>query len=239
MIKLYFIRHAQAANQTETVPGVHPNPHLSETGFQQAQKLAEKLKELKLDIDVLYSSSMLRALDTAKIIHEKLKIPWQVWPALIETGRRDWPKLRGENYNNKEISSKELSKVNEEEHFLKELYPALSELKNYYPDINLSQPFDWPDLWWIPMYKEKREKAYARANKVINSFKAKYLDDDITIAVVSHAAFGSVLFTIMLGSKPCDYNRYSFENASISRLDLDKEKVILRFHNYIFHCSKI
>lgn len=45
-------------------------------------------------LDAIYSSSLLRTLQTTKPTYDKLQAPWHVWPSLCETGRRRWPLLR-------------------------------------------------------------------------------------------------------------------------------------------------
>ena len=78
---IYFVRHGESEGNKK---GLHQGPEvpLSEEGIKQAQTLAERLKKHR--IDVIYSSSMIRAKQTAKIISDKLKIPVESWDYLKE-----------------------------------------------------------------------------------------------------------------------------------------------------------
>jgi len=68
-VKIYSTRHGQTDfNKKDLILGVTDIP-LNETGKAQAEELAELLKDRK--IDVIVSSPMKRALDTAKKVSEK------------------------------------------------------------------------------------------------------------------------------------------------------------------------
>jgi broad specificity phosphatase PhoE len=67
---VYFIRHGDR----KFIPNTPP-PHdtsLSEKGKAQAKSLAEELLKIKDEVDVLYSSSMKRAKETAEIVGKQL-----------------------------------------------------------------------------------------------------------------------------------------------------------------------
>ncbi len=81
-MKIYLIRHGESvANKgglsqtSETL--------LSEQGIKQAKDVAKRLTRLK--IDLIYSSTHLRAKQTAEIISKKIKKPIEYWENLIET----------------------------------------------------------------------------------------------------------------------------------------------------------
>ncbi|MGE6261121.1 histidine phosphatase family protein [Heyndrickxia sporothermodurans] len=63
---IYIVRHGQTVwNKANRMQG-HLDSQLTKTGKMQAMSLRERLKEVKFD--VIYSSSSLRAINTAKII---------------------------------------------------------------------------------------------------------------------------------------------------------------------------
>jgi len=78
---VYFVRHGESEGNKK---GLHQGPEvpLSEEGIKQGQVLAERLKKYR--INVIYSSSMIRAKQTAEIISNKLKIPIEFWENLTE-----------------------------------------------------------------------------------------------------------------------------------------------------------
>ncbi len=92
---IFLVRHGQAEmNAEHKLSGqLEPNP-LTEKGRQQARKLAIKL--LDVPIDVIFSSDLERAYETAKIISEnypgKDQVPIYVAAELRE---RYWGKLEG------------------------------------------------------------------------------------------------------------------------------------------------
>ncbi len=68
--KLYLIRHGQSAGNVEGTFGGHSPTPLSDLGKKQALITAEALSKEK--IDVVYSSDLLRAVQTAEPLAEKL-----------------------------------------------------------------------------------------------------------------------------------------------------------------------
>jgi len=85
-MKLYLIRHGESiANRVETDQSMEVS--LSENGIEQAKMASKKLAGLK--IDVIYSSTHLRAKQTAEVISRKINKPIEYWEDLIEA---DMPK---------------------------------------------------------------------------------------------------------------------------------------------------
>jgi len=65
-MKLYLTRHGQTEENKKGILQGHIPGKLSSLGMEQAKKLALRLKDI--DFDIIYSSDLARALDTAKII---------------------------------------------------------------------------------------------------------------------------------------------------------------------------
>src|ERR1035437_162590 len=65
-INIYLIRHGQTTGDIEDRYGGEYNDHLSELGKKQAKQLAEKLS--KENIEIIYSSPLIRTQETAKIL---------------------------------------------------------------------------------------------------------------------------------------------------------------------------
>lgn len=88
MAKLYVVRHANTALNTQSRIRGWSNPPLDATGKQDAHKLATKLLAEKCNVDVLACSDLDRAVQTAKVIGEALGVkqllmdwhfrPWDV-----------------------------------------------------------------------------------------------------------------------------------------------------------------
>lgn len=93
--RLILIRHGETDWNIEGRYQGQEDPPLNEQGLKQARQLARDIA--KLDIDVLYSSPLLRASQTAEIIQLHLNIPLFIEPRLKEIHQGDWQsRLRSE-----------------------------------------------------------------------------------------------------------------------------------------------
>lgn len=71
---IYFVRHGQSIDNTREKPVLQgPDDPLSEFGKEQAQFVADRLTSVHAEI--IFSSPMPRARDTAQIIHEATSLP--------------------------------------------------------------------------------------------------------------------------------------------------------------------
>jgi phosphohistidine phosphatase len=68
-MKLYLVQHAKAASKD-----VDPERPLTEEGRSDIQKVANFIKSLKLSVDNLWHSTKTRAIQTAEILAEVIKI---------------------------------------------------------------------------------------------------------------------------------------------------------------------
>jgi 2,3-bisphosphoglycerate-dependent phosphoglycerate mutase len=105
-MQLYFIRHGQSLNnalwgQTQDVKSFIVDPELTNIGRRQAEYLAGYLKESQPEagdpiwdpqnitgfgITHLYTSLMLRAVQTGSVISQQLGLPLNAWIDLHERG---------------------------------------------------------------------------------------------------------------------------------------------------------
>ena len=86
---LLLIRHGENEHvKLGKMAGRLPGVHLNERGQQQAQALAEALKEVP--IKVIYSSPLERAIETAQPIAESHKLSVIEDPDLLETDMGNW-----------------------------------------------------------------------------------------------------------------------------------------------------
>lgn len=98
MNRIFLIRHGETDwNVIGRYQG-QADPPLNQPGWDQANVLAEKL--LNEHLDVLYSSPLLRASQTARVITGRLQIPLRLDPRLMEIHQGDWQgRLRAEIEN--------------------------------------------------------------------------------------------------------------------------------------------
>lgn len=67
---IYFVRHGETDNNLEGIIQGQLDIPLNENGIQQAIEIKNKLKDL--DIDIIFSSPLLRAKQTTEIINDSL-----------------------------------------------------------------------------------------------------------------------------------------------------------------------
>jgi len=80
MTQMYIVRHGEYIHSEEPPYDLG----LSSEGILQAQKLRDRLAGENLDIAVLISSSMTRALQTAEILSSVLKLQVEIEPDMDE-----------------------------------------------------------------------------------------------------------------------------------------------------------
>lgn len=90
--RLIIIRHAEAEGNTKRLFQGWTDGKLTEKGHIQAKRVAERLKET--EIDVLYSSSLSRTLQTASYISEMKGLPIIRTDKLKEINGGDWEDVR-------------------------------------------------------------------------------------------------------------------------------------------------
>lgn len=89
-MKLFLVRHGETAwNRDRRIQGSRSNTPLNQTGIEQADLIADLLKQEKLDS--IYSSPLKRAMDTAQAIARECKLAVRVVPELreIDAGELD------------------------------------------------------------------------------------------------------------------------------------------------------
>jgi broad specificity phosphatase PhoE len=95
MTIIVLIRHGETDWNIEGRYQGQADPPLNARGVLQAQQLAEELK--KSDLQILYTSPLLRAKQTAQVLSDKLRIPEIDEPRLMEIHQGDWQtRLRSE-----------------------------------------------------------------------------------------------------------------------------------------------
>jgi len=91
MADIYLVRHGQNEDNSEGILNGHRDRPLTDLGRRQAVEVAQKLRDN--GIQVVYSSPLVRAHETATIIAEQVGLTVQVEPNLIE---RDFGALTGQ-----------------------------------------------------------------------------------------------------------------------------------------------
>lgn len=88
MATIFLIRHGTNDSIGKRLVGRMPGIHLNQKGIEQAQALADLLKDFP--VKAIFSSPMERTLETAKPLAAILGLPIQVHPELNEADFGDW-----------------------------------------------------------------------------------------------------------------------------------------------------
>eukprot|EP00471_Norrisiella_sphaerica_P009331 CAMPEP_0184501746 /NCGR_PEP_ID=MMETSP0113_2-20130426/48465_1 /TAXON_ID=91329 /ORGANISM="Norrisiella sphaerica, Strain BC52" /LENGTH=324 /DNA_ID=CAMNT_0026890621 /DNA_START=36 /DNA_END=1010 /DNA_ORIENTATION=- len=214
ILRVLLIRHAESVNnrlyQELCDTGRHnywdydrlPDPPLTEKGWVQAEELAMRLErnpELydfdgrQLGIQRIYTSAMYRALQTSSPMHRHMRIPTEVWPDIHETGgifHINEGMLRGLTHDQVAV-----------------------EFAGY--EIPRGTVRD--NGWWrggAETYEQMLARTHSTKRRLIKM--AGELDDDMTIAMVSHGSFLSALIRALTQAK-CSF---ALLNTSISCIDI-------------------
>lgn len=86
-MNLYFVRHARQSS-----PLCNVNVDLSEQGLEQARLLAQRLKTVPFD--ALYSSNLIRAVQTAEIVNQYHHLTHEVREGIQEIDFGDWTGMK-------------------------------------------------------------------------------------------------------------------------------------------------
>ncbi len=91
-MKLYLIRHGET-NANKKHAHNTPQTKLTKEGIKQAKIVAKRFKGV--GIDLIYSSPLTRAMQTAEIISKTTKLPIEKWGDIVEvrTASINWGKL--------------------------------------------------------------------------------------------------------------------------------------------------
>ena len=237
MAELYLIRHGQSqnnafaaeskANATEEAPRTS-DPSLTRAGYAQAKCVAGYLATEADKTDVrdatpvgddhgihkLYTSAMLRALQTTQPIAEALGLTPEIWLDVHEEGGiwLDQGDGRGA------IGHAGLTR---------------ERIATQFPGFELPEAVTEAGWWNRPF--ESRDDLVRRAARVAQDVRRDIAGQESRVAIVSHGTFISLLIQHLLLGRYVPDIRFSNHNTGISRLDFDGESVMLRYLNRIDH----
>lgn len=176
---LYLIRHAQSQNNAKPVYCRTVDPPLTSVGRLQTQYLSESLS--RVPFDMLVTSPVLRAVQTARGIHDRTDHHVHVWMNLFEEGGLDPCDGRQANQCSPGKTRSQISQ-----------YAALDPMR-----CTLDPSITESGWWGRP--RESADAAACRATEV-----ARRLTDCVGglnhgAVVVTHAAFKSRLLLNLVG----------------------------------------
>lgn len=138
-MNLIIIRNTEAPSNTNFVVGGRCNESLTEKGVRQAQELAKQLKS-NINYDVIFSSPVNRALETANIINYK-KLPIIVDERITERDPGNLLLKSRDLVNKSEWNSLKMLRTKDGTETLLSLIRRvksfIEDLKKMYPDKNI------------------------------------------------------------------------------------------------------
>jgi len=159
----YLFRHGETNLNAEGIwQGARINSALNEVGKTQAAELGKKL--LPLGIEVIYSSTLRRAMQTTSIVNDKLDVPSILCGGLIEC---NFGKAEGKTYE---------------------------EVRRLYPETVNAVLYPTPATWdarFPGLYSESKHEVYTRVRNTLEFIAAK--DNSMVIGISTHGGVMSAL----------------------------------------------
>ena len=227
-MELYLIRHGQSANNATEASGERVcDPPLTEMGRRQSELTARRVGDLDwarlnehdghrgVGLTRLYSSPMLRALETADAIRKTTgRIP-HVWIDVHEHGGIWLDHGDGKGPVGLPGMTRE-------------------QMRERFPDFVIPQGVQGDGWWSRPM--ESDESAFVRARIVASQLQG-LAETEERIGIVSHGGFADSMIGALLNLPFAPALRFSHNNGAISRVDVTPGRVELRFLNRLDHLS--
>ncbi|MFO7679326.1 MAG: histidine phosphatase family protein [Chloroflexota bacterium] len=243
-MQLYIIRHGQsynnalwAKNQSEN--GRLADPHLTEIGEKQAEHLARYVAETDrltppdgapnahnrfgYHFTHLYTSLMLRAVQTGAPLAEALAMPLLAWPIIHE-----WGGIMGNDAETgAPIPQPGLDRAYFAKHFSGLVLP---------PDLG-------DEGWWGKRPFEPRENSYHRAKQFIHQLLQRHDGTDDRVALVTHGGFTGMMLQVIFNTQESNTSLRAAEtqtwlvsnNTSITRLDFEEDRILMMYQNRLDH----
>lgn len=233
-MELYIIRHGQSANNALKEGGQRVcDPPLTDIGEAQADRLAHYLKAAGagvercndagtvqncsgFEFDRIFSSPMLRAIQTAAPVGKALGVRPEIWIDIHEEGGI-W---LDEGDGRGEVG-----------------FPGLtrSEIAARFPDF--VAPETLTDEGWWNRPPEIKVEWCARAGRVASALHERFAGTAERIALVCHGGFANDLLHAVFAGVP-DSIYFESPNTAISRLDFNgKGWVQVRYLNRVAHLT--
>jgi len=234
-MQFYFIRHGQSENnvlwkRTGSSRGRSEDPELTKVGRQQAEFVAQFLRQADrpdcksgghggdiqsvagFGITHLYSSLMVRAVATGTAIAKAFDLPLVAWEDLHE-----W----GGIYLKDEQTGERIGQAGKNRAYF----------EAHYPDLVLPDSLGEAGWWNRPF--EEPEQRLARAKRFLCDLMERHGHTDDRVAVVSHGGYYNYLLAAILNLPDREGYWFALNNAAITRIDFNDERIGLIYLNRI------
>lgn len=231
-MQLYFIRHAQSTNNALWAQSGYSNtrnedPELTEIGRQQAVILADFLSRGDpkgggvcepgspdgFQITHLYTSLMVRAVETGVQISRAIGLPPVAWEDVHEEGGI---------YLEDEQSQERVGLPGKSRAYF----------QAHYPELVLPEEMN-DSGWWNERPFEEVEARRRRAKRFLADLLVRHGDTQDRVAIVSHGGFYNLFIHTILDRPARNGLWFTMYNAGISRLDIEEYGSSLVYHNRV------
>ncbi len=245
-MQLYLIRHGQSQNnalwvRTGSFKERVEDPLLTDIGEQQAQTTAEFITQSDngnsaeipddprddpfnrtgFGFTHLYTSLMIRAIQTATPIAQATGLPLLAWEEIHERG--------GIFHEDPETGE-----------YIGRPGPNRAFFESTFPHLQLPDTLGEAGWWNRPM--ETAPQTFERAIAFSRALLERHGDSNDRVAIVTHGGFTFALMTALLGLTPrhdalgeSRRARVSVNNTSITRYEVDNETARLIYFNRLDH----
>lgn len=229
-MQFYFIRHAQSTNNllwdlTGSNDNRNEDPPLTALGKQQSQRLADFLLRGNPDggkisshsgqsgfgLTHLYTSLMLRAVETGMTVADTLCLPLIVWEDFHE---------QGGIYLTNEVSGERNGLPGKTRSFF----------QTYFPGLILPTSLD-DTGWWHQRPYETSEQSVLRAQNLLNELLDRHAESNDRVAVISHGGFYNAFLCILLNLPVQNGLWFRLNNSAITRIDFHDDEIRLVYMN--------
>lgn len=228
---LFFIRHGQSENnkllaETGGEDGRVSDPRLTGLGLQQAERLGSFLKygdgrggmpdshgASGFGITHLYSSLMIRAVETGSAVSRALKLPLRAWMEIHEEGGI---------YLIDATTGRPVGQPGSDRAFL----------EAHFPDLVLPDDFQ-PEGWWRSQPFEPDEARLPRARSFVAHLLDRHGDSQDRVAVVSHGGFFNLLIRALLDLPRESAVWFTTYNCAVSWFHFEAGRVSIQYLNRV------
>jgi 2,3-bisphosphoglycerate-dependent phosphoglycerate mutase len=207
-MRILLIRHAESENNTkQNLPKDEyhlirdSDPEITQKGRFQAERLGFYLQKRKLKVKKIYCSTLVRAIQTADILHKVLKADLEIKVPIHGIGGI---------YFGEEIGTGK-GRI-----WLNEQYPSIA----VPPEIT-------NEGWWFKKAKETRCGALERARAFAEEMKTWAIEGsrehDECVAFVSHGRFLDLLLSVLLDRKDDSKVKISHSNTGVTAFQYNKD----------------
>ena len=210
--RLLLIRHGQTQHNITGVISGHSDVPINENGHQQAQLMAERVKE-HFPLAAIYASPLLRAMQTAQHLSQAVNLPIQPNPDLIE-------------YGFGELSDQPLSDLQNSK-------PELYRQIEIWNEAEGSERPSRPHIEGI----EPLEAFKMRMQSFTDLLWEKHRGQQV--AAVTHGGFIKSYVYYLVGGDFSRYVPFWVDNTSLTLVDFYKKNAIIRFFNDSSHTDTV